>query len=214
MTDTTGTEGSAAATCAVCAGIPPDLLVNTGRDETFPAEVQSLVPLELGQSTDLYRCPNCEALFEWEDLPQYYGSGNCDEERLTRLDPAQASTARELLDPEPGERDCEALCARALRTLSHSVVREILGHMAYNHPRAFAGFLAPLVARLAGDDDGSVRGIVMSYCGRRRDRLVELRRLLEAEGAAAGGSGEYLRTVCSERIEEADRRRGAGPGRT
>jgi hypothetical protein len=101
MADTTRTDGPGAPTCTVCSGIPPDLLVNTGRDGTFPGEVRRLVQLDLGSSNDLYRCPECGALFEWEDLPQYYGSGNNDEERLTRLDSAQASTARDLLDPEP-----------------------------------------------------------------------------------------------------------------
>lgn len=214
MADTTRTDGSDAPSCTTCSSIPSNLLVNTGRDETFPDEVRRLVWLEVGDSYDLRRCPECGALFEWEDMPQFYGSGNNDEERLTRLDPARASMARELLDPEPGARDDALLYAQAFRTLSPGLVCEILRHLAYKNPRVFAGFLAPIVAQLAVESDFALVTIVTSYCGLRRDRLVELDRLLDAAGTEPSQSIAYLRKTCAERLAEAVLSRGADVRRT
>lgn len=214
MTDTTRGEGLETPACSTCSSIPDDLLVNTGRDGTFPAEVDRLLRLELGTRNDLYRCPACGALFEWEDLPQYYGSGNNDEERLTRLSPTQAATARALLDPEPGERDGpstepggESLCERAFRTLPPGVLYEVLRHVGREHPHVFVGLLEPLVARLAVRGDHSLCDVITSYCGLHGDRLEELRRVLEAPRSGTSGSVDYLRETCAKRIAEVERYR-------
>src|SRR5689334_12954443 len=84
--------------CEVCSVIPEEMWANTGRGDSLYPELGRLVRLNLDNGDDIYECPGCGALFEWEDLPQYYGSGNCDEERLTRLNPEQHLIVRALLD--------------------------------------------------------------------------------------------------------------------
>jgi hypothetical protein len=174
----------------------------------LPDEFDQLVRFDLDTRDDLYACPNCEALFEWQDLPQYYGSGNCDEERLTRLNPAQAWTARALLDPDPGERDGAWLLKRAFRLLSHDIVYNILRYRARRSKRAFATFVAPLVARLMAAGNGSLFDVIDSYCESDRERLTEVARLLDAGGPDISKSAQYLRTTIADQLERARPGRG------
>jgi hypothetical protein len=168
--------------CEVCSPIAPNLMANTGRGETLAPELGRLVRLDLDSSNDLYACPDCEALFEWEDLPQYYGSGNNDEERLTRLTPEQASTTRALLDPDPGESDGGRLIEQAFRVLSHGIVYSILRYRAVRHERAFSRFVAPLVARLMVENNGALSGVISSYCANDLERLTQVLRLFATGG--------------------------------
>jgi len=92
--DTTQREDQTAK-CSLCGELPDELIVNTGRDERFPAACYKLVPVggestSQGMFSQTYRCPECGAYFDWEVCPQMYGSGINAEERLIRVlsDPA------------------------------------------------------------------------------------------------------------------------------
>lgn len=210
MTEPIRTDDSRASDCSACSSLPRTLVVNTGRDEIVPVDARRLMPLGLDDGHDLRRCPECGALFEWEDFPQFYGSGNNAEERWTRLDAAQASVVEELLDPGSGARTSEVLYVEALRTLSAGILGELLRRMARKHPQSFAGFLEPMVTRLPPRSDSYACSVLLSYCDRHRDRLVELLRLLEAAGAEASESVRYLRRTCVVRIAELDSRTPTG----
>jgi hypothetical protein len=73
--------------CTVCSSLPEDFTVNTGREERFPSAFSQLVHMTGDNDTALYRCPACHTFYEWINMPQFYGSGNCDEERLVRQTP-------------------------------------------------------------------------------------------------------------------------------
>ncbi|HYP43378.1 MAG TPA: hypothetical protein VEQ18_05090, partial [Candidatus Nitrosocosmicus sp.] len=82
--------------CPLCGELPDKLTVNTGREEKFPAAASELIPAGArftgqGQFSQFRRCPGCDAYFLWEEYPQMYGSGNNDEERLSRFS-AKASS--------------------------------------------------------------------------------------------------------------------------
>src|SRR4051794_11547332 len=102
-----------AETCSVCGDLPASLTVLTGMGEYVPGAIHSLAPLGLGNDQDLLRCPACDALFHWEDRPQFYGSGNLDEELLNRLSNDQAAAARSLLSLDGGSAITPAVLARA-----------------------------------------------------------------------------------------------------
>jgi hypothetical protein len=191
--------------CEMCSSIPSDLWANTGRGESLYPEIEPLVRLDLDTRNDLYACPGCEALFEWSDLSQLSGSGNNDEERLTRLTPEQAAIARALLDPDPGERDGEQLLERAFRVLSHEIVCNILSYRAGRRKEAFAALVGPLVARLMSKSGAGLFDVIRKYCGYDRERLAEVLRLLDAGGPDASRSAQYLRESCAERLEQANR---------
>jgi hypothetical protein len=87
--DTTQREVQSA-NCSLCGEIPDELIVKTGRDETFPAACYELVPeggrySSQGMFSQYRRCPECNAYFVWEERPQMYGSGINDEQRLIRV---------------------------------------------------------------------------------------------------------------------------------
>lgn len=76
--------------CTVCVSLPDDFTVNTGRDEAFPDAFKKLRWISGDNSDGYYRCPGCGTYYLWIDMPQFYGSGNCDEERLVRQTPEQS----------------------------------------------------------------------------------------------------------------------------
>lgn len=198
----TGSNDSQQQVCEVCSVIPSELWANTGRGESLHPEIGGLVRLDIDRSYDLYECPGCGALFEWEDLPQTYGSGNCDEERLRRLNPEQALTARTLLDPNPGERDIAALLHGASKILSRDLVYAILGHLAARHKQAFSGFLELLVAQAMAEGGLGRFELLRSYCGYDRERLREVVRLLDAGGPDINRSALYFRDSCVELLKQ------------
>lgn len=70
--------------CNVCSSLPDDITVNTGREYQFPDAFRKLKWVSGDNSEGYYRCPSCGTYYEWINMPQMYGSGNCDEERLVR----------------------------------------------------------------------------------------------------------------------------------
>jgi hypothetical protein len=53
--------------CKICAAIPPQLTVNTGREVPYPKATHPLKPLRLGLREDLWECFECGATYVWED---------------------------------------------------------------------------------------------------------------------------------------------------
>src|SRR5437868_6609806 len=118
--------------CAICSSIPDVASANTGRDERFGPPITSLKRNDLGQYDDLWECPACDAVFLWSDDSAQTGSGNNDEEVLTRLSPEQASVVRAFLHrgerrAEDVARDAERL-SELLETTRDLVLSGVLGH--------------------------------------------------------------------------------------
>jgi hypothetical protein len=193
--------------CETCSFIREELWANTGRGESLYPELGRLVGLDLDNRNDLHECPDCGALFEWADLSQLSGSGNNDEERLTRLNPEQQATARALLDPDPGERDGEQLLERAHRVLSDDILYSILRYRARHRKEAFAGLVRPIVARLIAGNTGSLVDVIRAYCDYDEGRLTEIIRMLDAAGPGISMSAQYLRQACADRVAEVIRYR-------
>lgn len=188
--------------CEVCSAIPDEMWANTGRGDSLYPELGRLVRLDLNRSDDIYECPGCGALFEWEDLPQYYGSGNCDEERLTRLNPAQYQIVRALLDAKAGDQDAELFLEHALQNLSRDLVYTLLRYQATYHKQAFSKFLEPLVVRLMAQSDGGLFDVIRSYCDCDREQLAEVVRLLDAGGPNISKSAQYMRETFMEQMQK------------
>ena len=94
--------------CPACGDLPDHLVIRTGRGEQAPAganALEVLAPLDIRRSggtfcteRQLLRCRHCRCLFDWQDEPQYMGSGNLDEERYTRFPMHQSRVASDFLD--------------------------------------------------------------------------------------------------------------------
>ena len=90
--DTTQRAGQAA-NCPLCGELPDELIVRTGRDESFPAAFNKLVLVggddftSWGDSSQDYRCPNCGAKFVCENHTSFTGSGINDDAWIIRVPP-------------------------------------------------------------------------------------------------------------------------------
>lgn len=116
-------------TCATCGELPDDVWANTGRDDWLPAAARKLKsPWHYPTGIDLRLCPECGAWFVWRDHPQFYGSGNLDEEQLTRLPPHTWRTLERLLhgelDPDP-----DAVMRDAFAHVPSDLLEAVVGNM-------------------------------------------------------------------------------------
>ena len=84
--------------CSICAQIPDHLVANTGRSEYLPSTTTPLVALDWDQDADLWRCPECGDFYFYTEYVAQTGSGNNDEDTLTRLEPAVQTAMRAIID--------------------------------------------------------------------------------------------------------------------
>jgi hypothetical protein len=82
--------GEETVSCALCEDLGDELSVNTGRDDASPPDWYPLSRLD----GSIFYCPGCGTCFEWTDMSSWTGSGNNDEERMTRLSPARSRQLR------------------------------------------------------------------------------------------------------------------------
>jgi len=140
--------------CSICEHIPTSIVANTGRDVYLPATVQPLKHLDLERDQDLWRCPECDAIYEFTSEQSWTGSGNNDNDTLDRLAPDHAATVRALLDGGKAPLDDDQLHALfALPPLPQKLVFWVL----FRRSRAMLRSAVPrMVKRLAsmGFDPG------------------------------------------------------------
>lgn len=116
-------------TCPTCGELPDDAWANTGRDQHLPDASRRLKsPWPHASGIDVRLCPECGAWFVWRDHPQFYGSGNLDEEQLTRLAPRAWRTLERLLhgDLDP---DAAGVMGEAFTHLPADLLREVVRNM-------------------------------------------------------------------------------------
>lgn len=80
-------------TCAICSQIPDSVTANTGRDEYLPDSTHAL-KRGSGDFEGFRVCPTCDRLYVWTEYTSQSGSGNNDDETLTRLSADRTATIR------------------------------------------------------------------------------------------------------------------------
>lgn len=176
-------------------------MAQSGYGDQLPAAARALVPMELYSRRDVWRCPACEALFDFEDLPQFFGSGNLDEQRLDRLSELQASLVRGLLAPVFGGWVPEELVTQAARELPDGLLHAILRHVA-SRSSAFPALVPALAELLANGNDQGLVPLLLDWAGRRRERLSRVIELLDREGRPLSQFGGVLLKLSRERLAE------------
>jgi hypothetical protein len=96
--------------------------------------------------------------------PQHYGSGNLDQERLTRLNESQSALVRTLLDLDLGERTAAEVLDHVFREVPEDLTREILQHQAIIRRDEFTSFVEPLVGRMVQEGGIDLADVISSYC--------------------------------------------------
>lgn len=185
--------------CSTCAAIPGALTANTRRDEWLPPATRALERLGLNSREDLWACRECGALYLWEDLSSWTGSGNNDEETLRRITAAQLPVVRRFLGRE--DAGDMTVLADALFALPRTVSDLLLVH-AYHRERAMVRAIAPrLVAELARRDGLEGYGLRDLLSGLVEKDPDEARRVLAAIEATQ--ARPYLLAQVAERCREA-----------
>lgn len=191
--------------CATCGSLPASYLAQTGYGDSLPEAAGLLESLDIDNRHDVRRCPTCGALFYWEDLPQFFGSGNLDEERLDRLNDSQAALVLGLLaDPAP-HGSPEELVAGAARELPLDLFHAILYHQLYRLWPGFDPLVPALIELLAETDDQPLVTVLLDWTTRKKPLVAERLRFvlerLERGGRPLPPFGEVLRKLARERLE-------------
>lgn len=108
--------------CSICGTIGESAVANTGRDEYFKPPITSLQYRGLDETDDICECPECGAVFHWNSYRAFTGSGNNDEDTLTRLAPGPAAIFRAVFATEDGAVSLDGL-PEYLRLLAEKFLR-------------------------------------------------------------------------------------------
>ena len=187
--------------CSFCGSLPRSYLARTGYGEYLPPAAGKLHGFEIDSGRDVRRCPVCDAFFDWEDIPQHYGSGNLDEERLDRLTVAQALAVKELWSPDFGGAAAEELVERSARLLPRELLFAILRHLVYHRP-GFEPLVSPLIDLLMVEDEQPVVPLLLSWADKKRPRLWELVKQLKRGGQPLPRFGKVLLDLAQERLDQ------------
>jgi hypothetical protein len=200
--------------CSTCTGIPAALTANTGRDELLPTSTRVLAPLGLGDREDLWECRECGALYLWEDLSSQSGSGNNDEETLTRVAAGHLPVVRRLLGRDAAGGDPAAL-ADSLFELPAKVIDLVLARACREERATIRALVPRLVAELARRDwlaanAYSLRDVLSTLAASEPD---EARRILDAIEATPYTRPHLLDQVAERCRRALAERRGGDPAR-
>ena len=189
-------ENIGAATCPLCGTIPDIATANTGRDEYFGRPITLLKRHELDRYQDLRECPDCGALFLWYDYSAQTGSGNNDEETLTRFSSIHAAVLRRIVHRAGGAIDDPAALARRLRRLPPAA-RELAAIHLRQRDRELARALVQSLAGAAAGGDGWSAKFVRSFMSTPEDAAFVLG-VLDARPASSviDELRKHARTVC------------------
>ena len=150
--------------CPICSEIPDFLRANTGRDERLPDTVRALRTLELGAREDLLRCATCGAVYVWEDDSSWTGSGNNDEERVTRIPEPRATIVRACLDrTDTGAAEVARAIEDGLFALPWLERTLAIEGMRKRYPELARCLFPRMVAELARTGDNDFRHVVATF---------------------------------------------------
>lgn len=185
--------------CSICSEIPETVTANTGRDQVLPEPTAKLKALNWGsREQDLWECPQCKNLYTYSSEQAFSGSGNSDEDVLTRLTTDQARVIRAFA--MPGNVQIDAIAAEidaffALPGIAHTVAL----NRAYTQNREVARRLIPrIVAELARSPSGSFqyRDTLIGLGKARKDDAKRIVDEIAKHSIDKGHPLEWVRQQC------------------
>jgi hypothetical protein len=185
--------------CSICAEIPDSLSANTGRDHVLPETTAKLKALSWGSlDQDLWECPQCKNLYTYSSDQAFSGSGNTDQDELTRLTTEQARVIRAFaiagnipLDALAGEVDAFF----ALPGIAHTVAL----NRAYTQNREVARRLIPrIVAELARTSSFQYRDVLIGLGKARKDDAKRIVDEIAKQSVDKGHPLEWVKQQCEQ----------------
>jgi hypothetical protein len=173
----------------------------TGIDERFPDVVYSLRRFDYDRDDDIYRCPECDSLFRWEDHPQFYGTGNLDEEILTRFTEDEAASLRLLLDLQSNFQNADQIVDRAFEVVPPELVNRVLMRLAIYKPEEFGSIVDSLVDHLIERNDSYLGDVLTTYCAKDPERIHHVIERIEASSRHKGSYVASALLVLRSRLE-------------
>ena len=186
------------------------LTVKTGMGEYLPGAMSSLTRLDLGHDHDLYRCPECDSLFHWQDHPQFYGSGNLDEESIARLSDDEAAAVRSLLSFERGSENADQILRSAFAIVPREIVSNILMRLAIYKAAEFDPLVDVVVDRLLETNDTALTDVLSTYCGRNNERIAHMIDRINNDPRPKGNYVNYALLMLGQKTETAHGEKGQG----
>lgn len=187
-------------TCAGCGELGAGEIAQTGYGERLSAAWGRCQRFDLSAEIDIGRCPDCGSLYEWTDHPQFYGSGNLDEEHLRRLDEPEASLVRALLPGAPGLVDPAAWIAAALTAVPPMLLKVLLMELAYRADARLAPMLPALLDMQYRPHPAFNTDVLSTYAGSSHRRTRPLLALIEADPRPRPYAVQWLLERCRQTL--------------
>jgi hypothetical protein len=188
--------------CSICSQVPDELRANTGRDHYLPEVTAQLKPLGWGTGTgeDIWCCPKCDNLYTYSSEQAFTGSGNTDEDVLTRLAPEQARVVRAVgfagkVPLDQISRDEEAFFA--LPGLAVSVT---LNHAYHQNREVVRRFIPRLVAEMARTSSFQYRDTLIGLGKARKDDARRIVDEIVKLGVDKGHPLDWVKQQCEQAL--------------
>lgn len=173
------------------------MTANTGRDQVLPEPTTKLKALNWGsREQDLWECPQCKNLYTYSSEQAFSGSGNTDEDVLTRLTTNEARVIRAFA--VPGNVPIDAIAVEtdaffALPGIAHTVAL----NRAYTNNREVARRLIPrIVAELARTSSFQYRDLLVGLGKARKDDAKRIVDEIAKQSIDKGHPLEWVRQQC------------------
>ncbi len=165
---------ASAGICSLCNTLLDDITVNTGREEYFPSAYRQLIGMDTDYRPEYLRCPGCHTYYNWIDMPQMYGSGNNDEERLVRLSPAKSRLLDKLFSDDSNFLPTPNEVEEYITTLPLDLLLPALRFRLQRTPECVARFVPQLLRLLGKNNDSSLWGLLNIYVANNPQRAEEI----------------------------------------
>ena len=188
--------------CSICAQIPDVLTANIGRDHFLPETTAALKPLGWGSSSseDIWKCPQCDNLYTYYSEQAFTGSGNTDEDVLTRLTPDQARVVRTVGFPGKATPDQAAGEQDAFFALPGLALSVTLNH-AYAKNREVVRRLIPrIVAELAKTSSFQFRDLLIGLGKARKDDARRIVDEIKKQTFDKGHPLDWVKQQCEQGV--------------
>lgn len=194
--------------CSFCQTLPDDLIVNTGGEDRFPDAFYKLAIFENPRyesefnQSDFRRCPECGTYFQWINLPEMYGAGNNDNERLIRLSDRVSRLLDKIFSATQEENSELNNIGEYFDHFPQDILLKALEMRVATAPKVVAPFVPELVRFLVKSDKNSpVSRLLRDYISNKPERVKEIVKALRCINSAEYSSLTALLLYCLTVVE-------------
>lgn len=186
--------------CGICAELGAGEIAQTGYGHRLSPAWGRCKRYELSSDIDIGSCPECGTLYEWTDHPQFFGSGNLDEEHLRRLAEAEAGLVRAILPGASPLAAPDAWIRTALGYVPPQLLKALLMALAYRADAQLATMVPALLDLLYRPYPPINSDVLSTYAGNCHRRTRPLLALIEADPRRPTHAVQWLMERCRKTL--------------